>query len=71
MKNPNLEQETNSITPNKIKLLNPDKKPLTKEKYRELSGRYDLSDEEAEKAVQDIQLLAKILYQVVHQNKHT
>jgi hypothetical protein len=66
MKNPKQENERSSPTIP----INPERKPLTKEKYRELSGRHDLSDEEAEQAAYDIQLFAKILYQVVYQNKH-
>ena len=66
MNNPQQENEN----PSPKKLLNPDGLPLTKEKYQELSGLRDLSDEDAEQAAQDIQLLAKILYQIIHQKKH-
>jgi hypothetical protein len=70
MKEPKLKKENNPHSSTKIKLLNPERKPLTKEKYRELSGRHDLSDEEAELAAQDIQFFAKILYEFVNKNKH-
>lgn len=53
-----------------ITRINPGKQPLTADKYRELSGQPDLSDEQAEKAAQDIQQFAKILYQIINQNKH-
>jgi hypothetical protein len=53
----------------KVILLNPKREPLTKEKYRQLSGLQHLSDEEAEQATLDIQKLAKILYLSVNQKK--
>jgi hypothetical protein len=53
----------------KVVFLNPKKEPLTKEKYRELSGLSDLSDEEAEQAAHDIQRLAKILYLMANEKK--
>jgi len=69
MKAPKSKNEIQS--PGKLKLLNPERKPLTIQKYRELSGLHDLSDEEAEKAVESIRLLAKILFEFINQNKHT
>lgn len=70
MKTSKLEQGSEPMTPSDIKLLNPDKKLLTKEKYRELTGRHDLSDEDADQAAQNIQLFAKTLYEFIAQNKH-
>ncbi len=49
----------------KHNLINPERKPLTPEKLRELSGLTQLSDEQAEKMVQSINLLVKILYDSV------
>lgn len=50
------------------KLINPEKRPLTTEKLRELSG-LNLTDEEAEEAINSIRLLAKTLYDFTnHQN---
>jgi hypothetical protein len=43
--------------------INSEGTPLTKEKFRELSGYTHLSDEEAEEAVHSIRLLVKILYE--------
>ena len=63
------EKKGNPSSADKIKLLNPERKPLTKEKYKELSGLHDLSDEEAEQAAHDIQNLAVILYMFVNQKK--
>jgi hypothetical protein len=53
----------------KLVFLNPKREPLTKEKYRELSGLTSLSDEDAEQAAQDLQKLAKILYLMINHKK--
>lgn len=42
--------------------LNPEGEALTIEKFRELSGQYSISDEEAEAAVRSIHKLAKIFF---------
>jgi hypothetical protein len=47
----------------KIKLINPERKPLTIEKLRELTGWHDLSDEQATNVIHSIRLLVKILYE--------
>lgn len=47
--------------------INPKKEPLTVEKYRELSG-LQLTDEEAEQAVDSINKLARVLYQFAKSN---
>jgi len=48
--------------------ISPERKPLTKEKLRELSD-VNLTDEEAEQVVDSIRLLAKILYEFTNQDK--
>ena len=68
MKKTKTDNQINHST-GKLKLLNPERKPLTKEKYRELSGLHNLSDDEAEQAAHDIQNLAVILYMFVNQKK--
>jgi hypothetical protein len=50
-------------TNNNIMLLNPERKPLTIEKFRQLSGRKDISDEQATEIIDSINILVKILYQ--------
>ena len=55
------------ITPD-YRILNPEKKSLTIEKFRELSGLHELPDEQAEEMVNSIHLLAKILYGFVQEN---
>ena len=52
-----------------VKLLNPERTPLTKEKLRELSG-LELSDEKAEETVASIHLFAKRLYDCIRQEQH-
>ena len=47
-----------------LRLINPEHKPLTKEKFRELSG-LTLSDEQTEEAVHAIHLFAKLLYELM------
>jgi hypothetical protein len=49
----------------KMKLINPERKPLTAEKLRELSGLHDLTDEKADEAIHSIDLFVKILYEFV------
>jgi hypothetical protein len=61
--------DTSSSPGAKIKFLNTERKPLTKEKYKELSGFHNLSDEQAEQAVHTIQNLAKILYMFASHKK--
>jgi DNA invertase Pin-like site-specific DNA recombinase len=49
----------------KIKLINPQRQPLTIEKLRELTGWHDLSDEQATNVIHSIRLFVKILYEAV------
>ena len=51
----------------RIELINPKRKPLTVEKLRELPG-LNLSDEQAEEAVESIRKLVRILYASVKKN---
>lgn len=55
----------------KITLINPERKPLTIEKLRELSGWHDLSDEQATEIVHSIRLFVKILYETVKKAEST
>lgn len=54
---------------NKIKLINPERKPLTVEKLRDLTGWHNLTDDQAEEIVQSIRLFAKILYEAVKEKE--
>jgi hypothetical protein len=47
-----------------VRLINPEHKPLTKEKLCELSG-LNLSDEQAQETVHAIHLFAKLLYELL------
>jgi len=49
----------------KIKLINPQRQPLTIEKLRELTGWHHLSDEQATDVIHSIRLFVKILYEAV------
>lgn len=51
------------------KLLNPENKPLSPDKLRELTGR-SFSDEQAEKAISAIRLFAKVLFGLL-KRQHT
>lgn len=53
----------------KIKLINPERRPLTVEKLRELTGWHNLADDQAEEIVQSIRLFAKILYEAVKEKE--
>lgn len=46
----------------KIRFINPQRKPLTMEKLKALTGWETLSDEQAEECVHSIRLFVKILY---------
>ena len=50
-----------------VRLINPEHKPLTKEKLCELSG-LTLSDEQAQETVDAIHLFAKLLYELLRKN---
>jgi hypothetical protein len=50
-----------------LRLINPEHKPLTKEKLQELSG-LTLSDEQAQETVDAIHLFAKLLYELMRKN---
>lgn len=50
-----------------VRLINPEHKPLTKEKLCELSG-LNLSDEQAEETDNAIHLFAKLLYELLRKN---
>lgn len=50
-----------------VRLINPEHKPLTKEKLCELSG-LTLSDEQAQETVDAIHLFAKVLYELLRKN---
>ena len=47
-----------------MRLINPEHKPLTKEKLCELSGQ-NLNDEQAQETVHAIHLFAKLLYDLM------
>lgn len=53
-----------------VRLINPEHKPLTKEKLCELSG-LTLSDEQAQETVVAIHLFAKLLYELIEKNPPT
>jgi hypothetical protein len=53
----------------KIKLINPDRKPLTIAKLKELTGWHDLSDEQATDIIHSIRLFVKILYEAVKEKE--
>lgn len=53
-----------------VRLINPDHKPLTKEKLNELSG-LTLSDEQAQETVAAIHLFTKLLYELMRKNPPT
>ena len=48
-------------TEKKIELINPQRKPLTPEKLRELSG-LNLSDQQAEEVIESLTRFARIIY---------
>ena len=50
-----------------VRLINPEHKPLTKEKLRELSG-LTLNEEQAQETVHAIHLFAKLLYELMRKN---
>lgn len=50
-----------------VRLINPEHKPLTKEKLCELSG-LTLSDEQAQETVDAIHLFAKLFYELLRKN---
>ncbi len=50
-----------------VRLINPEHKPLTKEKLCELSG-LTLSDEQAQETVDAIHLFAKLLYELMRKS---
>ena len=54
--------------PGILKLLNPERQPLTVEKLRELSG-LTLTDEDAERILFSIHLYAKLLYEYRRQKQ--
>ncbi|WP_188929398.1 hypothetical protein [Puia dinghuensis] len=54
----------------KAKLLNPERKPLSIEKLRELTGWHDLSDEQAANILISIRLFVKILYEAAKKNDY-
>ncbi|TDX01494.1 hypothetical protein [Dinghuibacter silviterrae] len=49
----------------KIKLINPEREPLTVEKLRQLTGWQDISDEQATAIIHSVDLFVRILYDVV------
>ena len=48
----------------KYRVLNPERKPLTPEKLRELSG-LDVTDEQAISIIESLAVFAKLLYMVI------
>ena len=57
-------------TEKKIKLINPQRKPLTPEKLRELSG-LNLSDEQAEEVIWSLTQYARIVYDFTVQQEQS
>lgn len=53
----------------KIKLINPNREPLTVDKLRELTGWNSLSDEQATNIIHSIRLFVKILYEAAKEKE--
>lgn len=62
-------KENRQITSEELMRLNPERKPLTVEKLRELSGLKNLSDEEAQEIIFSIRTFCAILLELAKEKE--
>lgn len=64
-----MEAKITKLTSEELMRINPERKPLTVEKLRELSGLKDLSDEEAQEIIFSIRTFCAILFELVKEKE--
>ena len=66
-----METKTNGFTPEELLKINPERKPLTVEKLRELSGMKDLTDEKAQEIIFSVNTFCAILLELAKEKEPT